>query len=256
VIENGVQIAVRGHTQKVTARPSRRRGAQTTGGFDPARRAEAIVVFACATARDATQALLFGGYRAYRVGWDAELPSLSCVSEGLFYPDGLEQRDPDAFAQLAAYARRQPPAVELDQLDAVSRMQLLSRSEFVESVLLATLSADGTVVCFGAPFQLSRLATRFGAARGPLYGGGFSFPLLTYRDEDGVVRENLFRPRVRWRPFDARRARIGLSYPRPGSDPDSANRREGMFLDLRTLAYSLTGNDQTPNSAREAFKEQ
>jgi hypothetical protein len=249
-----VEIAVRAHTQDPATPRGPGRLLRNKRRFDPARRPESILIVDCEVTDDAVQALLFACYRSYRVSWGEDGLALSCTAEGLAHDDDLEERDPGTYSQLQAYVQQERAATAPALLDASPRLQLLSRAEFVETVLLATLSAGGTVVSFGSTFELGRFGIGWGAARGPVFGGGFSLPLASYLDAEGRERENLFRPRLRWRAFDARRARIGLSASRPGSDPDVVVRRtSSAFLDLRTLAYSLTGNDHTLDSARATF---
>jgi hypothetical protein len=231
------------------ARQQRQRGRQR---IETARRPPAILVLDCETTRDAAQALLFGCYRYYRLAWQEGGPELACAEEGLVVADDLGERDPEAFHLLAAYARRRPPAVDPGVCDRARRLRLRSRADFVDRVLLPALAAGATVVGFNLPFDLSRLAVGWGVARAKGFAGGFSLPLADYA-RGGRRRENRYRPRLLVRRLDARRARIGLSRSRPGADPDAERRGRGSFLDLRTLAYALTGEGHNLESACREF---
>ena len=232
--------------RKPKAAKSPRRAVET------ARRPPAILVFDCETTTDATQALLFGCYRYYRLRWTAAGPKLVCVEEGLFHADDLAERDRDGLACIEAYVRRRQPVVASEIDDAVRPLRVLSRGEFVEQVLWKALSAQATVVTFNAPFDLSRLALSWSEARSKHFRGGFSLTLFSH-EKDGELRENRYRPRLLLRSLDSKRARVGLGRARPGSDPDAKARGRGSFLDLHTLAYALSGDSHSLESACAAF---
>src|SRR4051794_24659017 len=83
--------AAKGTTQTPPRRPIR---------VDYSRHPQTLLVIDTETTVDAAQALLFGSYRYYRVHWVNDRPDLTCVEEGLFYDDGLPERDPDGHALL------------------------------------------------------------------------------------------------------------------------------------------------------------
>ena len=248
-------LAVRAYAQPLEAE-----GAKASAGRkqrpprrpEPARQPSSVLVFDCETTTDATQALLFGAYRYYRLDWTAAAPALRCLEEGLFYDDQLPASEPDGFSCLQNYACSHPAAIAAGAEDAVPVLRLRSRAEFCEQVLWKALSAQATVIGYNLPFDLSRLAVDWSEAR-KRFAGGFSFKLFTYRDQDGVEQENRFRPRILILPLDSKRARIALGSVRPGADPDAAGRGQGSFLDLRTLAYALSGSGHSLESACQAF---
>lgn len=86
------------------------------------------------------------------------------------------------------------------------------------------------VVCFNAPFDLSRLAIGVGEARGRHYGG-FSFPIWTYQ-HGRQRKDHSWRPRIAVRSLDSRRSLIGFTAVR--ADDPALRRRafRGHFLDL------------------------
>ncbi|MDP9365600.1 MAG: DNA polymerase, partial [Chloroflexota bacterium] len=172
--------------------------------------------------------------------------TLAILEEGIFHDD-LPERDPAGFAVLRAVAADHPADVEHGR-DARPTLRLLARREFLDAVLWPAIQADALIVGFNLPFDLSRLAADVSPARGA-YQGGFSFALWEYRDESGTWRENKYRPRLRIKHIDAKRALIGLArpkgwrgdFPRPG------------FLDLRTLSFALTDRSYSLRSACVAF---
>jgi hypothetical protein len=215
---------------------------------DPARRPQAILVFDCESTLDASQALLFGCYRYYTLTWTASGPKLVCREEGLFHPDDLALHDPDAHHMLERYARTHTSASRSRR-----QLRLRARHEFVEQVLLKSLEAEATVVGFNLPFDLTRIAIAWSEARGNDYRGGFSLTLGTYTHDNGQEQEKRYWPRIRYRPLDSKRARIGLAATKPGANPDTEARRRSSFLDLRTHAYTLSGDAHTLESACQAF---
>ena len=121
------------------------------------------------------------------------------------------------------------------------------------------------LVAFNLPFDLSRLARDFSAARGR-FAGGFSLELWPHIDNFGNEYKNQFRPRIGIKHIDSKRALKGFTG-RNGCDPEdlipegSENgepepgyKFRGHFLDLRTLAFALTDKSYSLESACEAFE--
>jgi len=218
----------------------------------PQRRPEALLVLDTETTTDAAQALIAGAYRYYRVGWEGADPTLMCVDEGFFYPDDLALRDPGGYSPIERCVERAVPATDPAVKDARRSLGLLSLREFIRDVFLAAVDAQATVVGFNLPFDLSRIALGWGAAKKE-YEGGFSLLLGEYTDTAGITRPDTAVPRLLVRSFDSRRARMGLGSVRPNSDPDAAVRGRGSFLDLRMLAQTLSGKAHTLESACVEF---
>jgi len=200
------------------------------------------------TLTDTTQALTFGCYRYCRQHPDGQLVT---VAEGLLHADDLPDRDPAGYAALRSYARSHRRDVSRGS-DSDPVLQLLTRREFVTQVLWpAAARARATVVGFNLPFDLSRLAVHVGEGRAG-NAGGFSLQLWDYNGGD-----NPFRPRIRIRSLDSKRARITFSKVADDSDGDLTERDgrpfRGNFLDLRTLAFALTNTSHSLASACEAF---
>jgi len=210
-----------------------------------------VLVFDCETTIDRSQRLLFSSWRVFNKG--------QCIDEGLFHADDLSARD---LAILKEYVRTHPAAT---QSATVEPIRLLSRREFLDRVFWkVAYKSRGLIVGFNLPFDLTRIATGWGAARGDLYGGGFSLRLWEY-ERDGHWRENRYRPRIAVKSIDSKRALIGFTR-RLGVDtgdqipdgsrtgqPDPAYVFPGHFLDLRTLVFALTNASHSLESACKAF---
>jgi hypothetical protein len=219
---------------------------------ETARRPNSILIVDSEATTGPEQALTFGCYRFCRLRWAREGPTLVCVEEGLVHADDLRESYPNGYACLVEYTRTHRPAIDRCAEDAAPSLRLHSRTEFCEQVLWIALSAQATIVTFSALFDLSRVGLGWSEARARRFEGGFSFTLFAY-EQDGIVRENRYRPRLLVRPLDSKRPRIGLGRARPGSDPDAEIRARGSFLDVRTLSHALSGASHSLESACEAF---
>ncbi len=243
-----VQVALRALVTKPDEQPKppRRRRAHK-------RWPQWVLAFDTETSTDPTQRLLFG---SYQIGtWDGV--QLSIVEEGLFYADELPERDPKGFEKLTRYVHRHKARVGRE-CDPV--LQLMSRREFVDDVFWRmAYQVRALVVGFNLPFDLSRLAVDVGAARGR-YLRGFSFTLWEYFDGDRY-RPHPYRPHVACRVLDSKRAFIGFTrpwqdHPDDAIDEDSSQPKQpfrGRFLDLRTLAFALTNESHSLDSACTDF---
>lgn len=205
-----------------------------------------VFVFDTETTTDATQRLTFGVYRYYR--WSSDR-TLECVEEGLFYADELKRVYPRGLAVLKRYTKRRQAEV----IPGVPpRLRFFSRREFVDRMLTAVLERDALLVGFNLPFDLTRLAIRAGAARHPLFYGGFSLELGQWIDSrTGEARSHSYRPRIRLKTIDSKRAFMGLSGIK-GAGPKRLY-TGWPFLDLRTLAFALTGQAMSLESAGRYF---
>lgn len=242
-----IRIALRAFTlrakveQATTERPSSEPRVSTEKPRRP-RRAELawpmhMLVFDTETTTDQTQCMLFGFYRVLK--WVAN-GTLALVSEGLFHADDLDTRDRSAFLTLREYAARE-------------EIPLISRREFVRDVFYPiSVDAKGLVVGFNLPFDLARIAIDSAEARGR-YHGGFSFALAEYFDTaTKKYKERAYRPRVCVQSINNKAAFIGFQRPirTKESRPETF---QGNFLDLRTLAYALSGKGYSLASACDAF---
>ena len=250
-------IAVRAYARK--SKPGRGR----TPGDDedeekrkPPRRPPYLLVFDTETHTDLGQGLLIADYRFYVLSWTDDGPTLACVEEGLVYADELPHDDPDGYQILRHYAETKLAATVHRPVAGVasrSDLRLRSRSQFVEQVLFRALVDGATVALFNAPFDLSRISVSWTEARAIGYRGGFSFTLYEKTDAKGAKSKKAYRPRVLVNPRDAKSARLGLSPAHPGADAGRAGADDPALLDLKTLAYALTGKPHSLESACDAF---
>lgn len=243
-------VAHRAWSERATERSDKRRGTARH-----ARREQeptwprAVLVFDSETTIDELQNLTFGAYRYCRWGDDGRL---ACVEEGLFHADDLPDTDPEGYAALADYARTHGAGVA-GGVDPT--LHLYSRRDFLNAVFYpAAFENRALVVGFNLPFDLSRLAVGWGKARGGGYDGGFTLTLWEYRDEvTGAWKENPYRPRVRVKSIDNKRALIGFGGVLVTDDEERDTFR-GRFLDLRMLAFALTNKGYTLAGACEDFR--
>ena len=134
---------------------------------------------------------------------------------------------------------------------------LRTLEEFLERVLWracwqhpARHLPPAAVVGFNLPFDLSRLAYAVGEARGARrkgrqrrggFVGGFSFDLYGYQLERGERRASQYRPRVAIKTIDSKRHLMAFISPAEIDEPEIFDAGfRGHFLDLRTLAFSLS----------------
>ncbi|MAG37263.1 MAG: hypothetical protein CL878_13600 [Dehalococcoidia bacterium] len=237
-------MAVRAWTrrQQAKSRQSRRKLAEPISDHS------VVLVLDAETTTDPSQRLLFGSYQVYaRPTFDNELSGpvawrdYRLVEEGLFYGDDLPERDPQGWATLQDYCRKQPG------------LHLRSRAEFVKRVFYPlAYEARALVVGFNLPFDLSRPALQVGTARKRM-AGGCSF----------MLSGDYSWPRARIKSLDSKRALLDFNAPKAvdetdtipqrGAAPNPRFRFQGSFLDLRTLAFALTNASHSLKSAGQAF---
>ena len=157
---------------------------------------EEIIVFDTETRTDATQRLTFGSYRVFI--------DRRFLEEGLFYGNDLSTEE---MRTLRRYVRTHQPNTASG---GVNELRLLSLRDFLEELFKDAYKARCLLVAFNHPFDLSRISSKFTSARGR-YVGGFSLTLWTYLDKNGHERRNQYRPEIRIKHIDAKRALIGFT---------------------------------------------
>ena len=203
-------IAVRAYTEKPDTKPV----AQKTPPPGIAEPSEWTLVFDTETRTDPSQALRVGFYQVRRGEGLAE--------EGAFFD--AEVLDRDERADLEAYCLEKG-------------LSLRTVQDFNEAVFLGIgYDANGTVVGFNLPFDISRIAVAHGPARRTMRGG-FSFELT----------KDTRRPRVRIKHLSARASLIDFARPGKNETARSSRKRDqetpahrGYFCDVKTLAAALT----------------
>lgn len=116
-------------------------------------------------------------------------------------------------------------------------MKLYTREEFIEEVFFKqAYSFRASIVGFNLPFDLSRLAIRYGSARGKIMKGGFTFCLSL----------NRWWPHIQIKHISARNALIQFTKPPRHPTTRSEKRkkfdrppRRGAFVDVKTIAAAL-----------------
>ena len=229
-----------------------------------------VLVFDTETTADAQQALLFGAWRYCRVQRDGPQVTLHCVAEGLFYADDLAETDPGAFAELNSYAAKHRASVAGGVPDAAPQLTLMPLGEWAERVLYrVAYRMRGAVVCFNAPFDISRIAWDVGYTRSSsktehdAFEGGFSFKVFR-RSATGPPQDGQHRPRIAVKALDSKRSLKAFRAPArldaidriPDGGDGKATRSfrfRGHFLDLRTLVFALTDRGHSLESGCAAY---
>jgi hypothetical protein len=214
-----------------------------------------LLVVDTETTIDQSQYLTFGCYRYYRVVDRV----LHCIEEGLFHADDLAETDPTGMAVLAGYVENHRASADHDR-----PLTLRSRTEFVERTFFPAMQGPrARFVGLNVPFDLSRLAIGATDARGFNYGG---ISLILSKPKDGTAhRERKHRSRVAIKHRDSKGAFLSFTKPMEPDDdlliatgsesgvPNSKDFDRGRFLDLRTLAFALTGTAYSLEGACLAF---
>jgi hypothetical protein len=173
------------------------------------------------TTLDLEQSLTFGVWRFCQL----QGTEYVAIQEGIFYRDGLARKD---IQIIRAYVQKH----FADGLakGAERELTVLPRAEFVERVFWESVRAGALIVGFNLPFDISRIAVRWTAAR----NGGFSFVLSNLSKKQ--VR-NIHRPLVRISPLNGVAEQFELTAVRRKDEQDRWRRGR-----LHTLAFALTDN--------------
>jgi hypothetical protein len=151
------------------------------------------LVFDCETTTDIRQDLNFLWWRFCERKQDTYV----CQQEGLVYADAL---DPQAVELIHKYAKKQKADVEDG---CPSDILVQSRTEFVDRAFWMAVQAGAAIVCFNAPFDLSRLALEYREARNK--NTGWSMILWRYQGKPDKLK-----PKLRVKPKDSRSAFISF----------------------------------------------
>jgi hypothetical protein len=187
------------------------------------------------TALDLEQTLNFGVWRFCQL----EGTEYVAVQEGIFYRDGLPAKD---IQTILAYKRKHLADHLSDGANA--KLLVFSRADFVEKVFWESVRAGALVVGFNLSFDISRIRTRWTAAR----NGGFSLVLSELSERR---LKNIHRPSIRISPLNGVAEKIELTAVHRKDEQERW--RRGRFLDLHTLAFALTDNSYSLADAIQAF---
>jgi hypothetical protein len=205
---------------------------QSGEGNLPDKWANFALVFDCETTTDIRQDLNFLWWRFCELKEGRYI----CQQEGLVYADNLEAK---SIQLIRTFAHDKPADVE----DGCPKDILVqSRTEFVDGEFWQAIQAGAVIVCFNAPFDLSRLALEYREAQSK--NTGWSMVLWTRKGGSDV-----FRPKLRIKPKDSRSAFISLA----GGDPNNHVVYRGRFLDLSVLGWALRNRHMDLNGFLRSF---
>jgi len=199
------------------------------------RRRRRYLIFDTETTKDSTQQLLFGVYRYCELSADNRLRG---SDEKVFYADSLKAQRPEAYRCIQAYCRDR-----MAETDTRMRLRAIPRDKFARK-MIDVLRMGGVVVGFNLPFDITRVTLGWGRARG-WHPRAFSLWFGEYGGED-----DKYLPRICLSMIDSKRAFYRVT----GSRTANESAWRGAFLDLRTLAYALSGRSLTLRTAGEEFE--
>jgi hypothetical protein len=190
----------------------------------PDKWANFALVFDCETTTDIRQDLNFLWWRFCELKDGIYV----CQQEGVVYADNL---DAESVPLIRNFAHKKLADVE----DGCPKEILVqSRTQFVDGEFWEAIQAGASIVCFNAPFDLSRLALEYREAQSK--NTGWSMVLWTRKGGSDI-----FRPKLRIKPKDSRSAFISLA----GGDPNNRAVYRGRFLDLSVLGWALRNRHMT-----------
>jgi chromate transport protein ChrA len=190
---------------------------------------EWTLIFDCETRIDASQSLRF---RTYQVRKSEER-----MEAGIFYDIEILTESEREILRRVAIERR---------------LELRTSDDFVENVFFGiAYEFRANIIGFNLPFDLSRLAIRYGSAKGKTMSGGFSLKLSS----------KPWRPPVQIRHLNSRAALMQFALPPRQRNSRGARRRKiftpgrrGSFIDLKTIAAALFSRSFSLASLAEFLK--
>ncbi|MFT3723035.1 MAG: hypothetical protein QM773_05550 [Hyphomonadaceae bacterium] len=207
------ETTVDAYMRAYTERPKKNQIASKRRGAAVDEPSDYSLIWDCETTTDAAQSLRFGFFQVRKAG--------QLIREGIFY-------EPAALS-----------AEELKTLRAYATARLLdvcTAHEFRFKVLLNVgYEARAEIIGFNLGFDISRVATAAGEARGSLRGG-FSFE----------ISRNYNDPHIRVKHLSSTTALIDFAIPAGQATPRGMRRKglkvephRGYFYDLRTLGAAF-----------------
>lgn len=198
----------------------------------PDKWARFALVFDCETTTDIRQDLNFLWWRFCELKNDRYV----CQQEGIAYADKLDKK---SIKLIQEFARGRRANVEEGCPEEIT---VGSRTTFVNGEFWDAVSAGAAIVCFNAPFDLSRLALEYRKAQSK--NTGWSIVLKKYKGKPDKMM-----PRLRIKPKDSRSAFISLA----GGDHENRVVYAGRFLDLSVFVWALRNQHMTLDSALDSF---
>jgi hypothetical protein len=229
---NPIAIAIRGYAipfkdhddpDVTISKPRKRKGLRK-----PSRE---TLIFDCETTTDHAQNLRFGTYQCRREG--------KLVEQGIFYePDNPRALSAKDIAVIHNYA-------------AKCGLKCRTRDEFIQDIFYRYAYAYGAaVVGFNLPFDISRLAIKFGTAHARDMRGGFTFKLSNTPHHPNVVIKHL-NSRASFIRFAASGQWDSRSERKKGIRKEH---RTGYFQDVKTLAAALLGKGHSLKSLADTLE--
>jgi hypothetical protein len=200
------------------------------------------LIFDTETTLDPAQKLNFGAFRRCKLV-DSKYV---CVAEGIFHRDDVSEPE---LRLLHRYRSNPPTLASVEYFPAETELSLTSRSSFVNNVFWNSIKKGELIISFNSPFDLSRLAVW---SRKGKKGGDWSLALaaLWKNPKTGRIAPNPQKPRI---VIDAQNSK--MAFIKLGSILNKKEwRKEGRFLDLRTLGWALRNRSFNLNGACRAFK--
>jgi hypothetical protein len=219
-------IFVRVHTRVKDEKPRQDREVEVRDKW-----AKFALVFDCETTMDLCEDLNFLWWRF------CELKDghYVCQQEGVVYADALPT---ELQALIRSYAKRRADV----EAGCPPNIKVQSRTQFVNGDFWEALRAGAVIVCFNAPFDLTRLALEYPEAQSK--NTGWSTVLWHYKGKPDKLK-----PKLRMKPKDSRAAFINLA----GGDPNNRAIYRGRFLDLSVLGWALRNRHMTLDGFLKSF---
>lgn len=234
-------IYVRAHTLQIVAKehkPKDSRKIPKWPGY--------VFAFDCETRLIPGQALTFGFWRFCQL----RKGKYVCLEEGVFYdPAELSTKESSVLQKYAA--SHNPETAQ----DGCERMRRYARPKFIPEVLGMAIQAKALIVGFNLPFDLSRLALDWTAAK----NGGWSLIFSQWKNpKTGIFEANKYFPRITVKALNSKTAIINSTLA-PMHEPKKKGEKvklwpAGRFLDVRTLLWALRNKSYSLNKACEKFE--
>jgi len=219
------------------------------GNNDPPRLPPSVVVLDTETKEGLGLEFEFGCYTYCELVDGSYVPR----EEGILFRDDLQPK----FEQvIREYADRNPAdIVEPGQ----PKLRVRTRADFIKNVLWFVLRAGGAVVGLNLGFDLSRISIHHSPKRD---GRSFDFYTSDFVDKKtGKRRPSSVVPAITRTSIDSKKSFYGLKFSFPCkadgspvlSDEEVAEFRKSRFVDIRTVAASLTNQSHSLESLCDEF---
>jgi hypothetical protein len=212
-----IDIAIRGYVVHEKSNPSlRKKGTRDSPDI--------VAVFDTETTADAYLNLKFGSFGVWVAG---KLDRFI-----IFYSDKIGKKE-------QAILRNHVRSITVENV----KVQLLPLDRFIhEAFYPVVYYSHALLVGFNLPFDISRLAYRYGMSK--RWKKGFTFYLT----------KNRFRPQIRIMSLDTTKAFIEFAKPPKRNKLHKRFWYKGRFLDLHTLGFALTNESLSLESACKLFQ--